>query len=166
MMTEEELKKRCCQYMQAQLEQTFDQDNISLCSSKTSTKTIEETEKSLNQDSDEKIPHDAQDLKLEENIDDYIRQLMEDTVKKKFIRNPSVKNAARLRRITWLQRTNGFTCKRKNRYHKFTCTIPSGSNKHTNDITNTSKDTTDECHDVTRPRQIQNDGSTDVINHQ
>ena len=41
MMTEEELKKRCLQYMQAQLEQTFDQDNIPLCSSKTSTKSIE-----------------------------------------------------------------------------------------------------------------------------
>ena len=81
MMTKEELKKRCLQYMQAQLEQTFDQDNISLCSSKTSTKSMEELEKDLNKDSDEKIPLDAQDPNIEENIDDYISQLMEKTKK-------------------------------------------------------------------------------------
>jgi len=80
-MTEEELKKKCLQYMQAQLEQTFKQDNISLCSSKTSTKTMKDIEKSLNQDSDEEVPQDAQDPNLEENIDVCIRQLMEDNRK-------------------------------------------------------------------------------------
>ena len=82
MMTEEELKKRYLQYMQIQLEQTFDSDNISLCSSKTSSKTMEELEKELNQDSDEEIPPDAQDPNPEENIDEYILQLRKTTKKK------------------------------------------------------------------------------------
>ena len=63
--------------MQAQLEQTFDQDIISLYSSKIFTKSIEELEKDLNKDSDEEISPDAQDPNINENIDDNIRQLME-----------------------------------------------------------------------------------------
>jgi len=47
-------------------EQTFEEDNISLCSLKTSTKIMEELEKNLNQDSDKKISLDAQDSNLEE----------------------------------------------------------------------------------------------------
>jgi len=42
---------------------------------------MEELEKSLNQDSDEEISPDAQGSNLEENIDNYIRQLMENTKK-------------------------------------------------------------------------------------
>ena len=77
MIIEEELKKRYLQYLQAQLEQTFDQDNVSLCSSNMSTKTMEKLKKDLNQDSDEEIPPDAQDPNLDKNIDNYICQLME-----------------------------------------------------------------------------------------
>ena len=38
--------------------------------------------KNLNQDSNEEIPPATQNPNLEENIDDYIRQIMEDTQKK------------------------------------------------------------------------------------
>jgi len=87
-MTKEELKKRCFQYMEGKLEQTFEQDNVSLCSSKTSSKIIEKLEKNFNQDSDEEIPPDAQHLNLEENIEDYIRQLIKD--RKKVINEKSI----------------------------------------------------------------------------
>ena len=43
---------------------------------------MEELQKELNQDFDEEIPPDAQDPNPEENIDDYILQLMKTTKKK------------------------------------------------------------------------------------
>ena len=86
------------------------------------------------------------------------------------MRNPSVKSAARLRRINWLQRTNGFKCKCKNRYHKLTCAMSSESNKKSPDPKDANKNLNDECNGDTfnnkgnvskAPRRNEN---TDVIN--
>ena len=76
-MTEEELKKKCFQHTQAQLEQTFKMDTTSISSSKMSNKMMEELEKGLNQDSDEEpILEEAQnpneDITLEA-IEDYVQ---------------------------------------------------------------------------------------------
>jgi len=64
-MTDEELKKRYLQYMHTQLEWAFDMETTST-SSKNSNKTMEDLEKSLNQDSDEEIPPNTQDPNIEE----------------------------------------------------------------------------------------------------
>ena len=68
-MTKEQLKNKCLQYMQAQLKQTFEMETASISSSKISKKTMEELKKSLNQDFDTEIPEKTQDPnQLEKSI--------------------------------------------------------------------------------------------------
>ena len=101
LMTEEKLKKRFFQHMQAQLEQIFEIDTAFISSSKMSNKTMEELEKDFNQDSDEEPI-------LEEKSKSYWRHYFRNYwrlyspnnggyKKEESIRNSSIKSLERLR---------------------------------------------------------------------